>query len=203
MQYDEEKATVIDRRARRKGEKKKASLVQERRHSRSAENLEIRGASCSKWARVEFAVLEFLLRLRDLTLLVIGLGPARGGVRVQFAHLVVVFLEVDGALVVRRDVASPSLLSAVAPSHPSRVLVRLVPHRVPPLVPVAAVLVALHQGRLDLVAPGVRSPVFALLQPVLQLAGAVLKSEIDLATHPFSISGGRVCVEEVGRFQFG
>ncbi|KAI0452481.1 hypothetical protein F5B21DRAFT_483159 [Xylaria acuta] len=163
------------------GSKTAAPSVLARRRSRIAEDLEIRGASRSERAGMKFTILARFLGLVHLAL-TLAVNPARG-VRVGLIHLLAVLFEVNGTLVVRRDVAPASLLSAVAVSAPSRALVRLIPHRVPPLVPMAAVSVALHQRHLGFMAPWVGSSVVALLEPILQLAGAVVKTEVDLPAH--------------------
>ncbi|KAI1167036.1 hypothetical protein F5B18DRAFT_519085 [Nemania serpens] len=152
------------------------------------EDFEIRCASRSKGARSSLAVLALL---RHLPSPAIATNSPALVLRVRLVsrvHLLIILVEVDRTLVVWGDVASALLGPAMRGLVASAALVRpLVPHVVPPLVPVAVASVALHQRCLDCVAPRVGSSIMALLEPVLQLAGAVVETEVDLPAHFLSL----------------
>lgn len=92
--------------------------------------------------------------------------------------LVVLVLSVSVSAIPR------SVVSAGAPHRP---LVRPLSHRVPSSVPVAVVSAALHKRHVDLLASRILSSVFALVQSVLKLAGALVKTDVYLLTHPPSV----------------
>lgn len=155
------------------------------------EDLEIRRTSRGERAKSGLLALALPRRLRSPA--IAGNSPTLIlAVRlIGRVHLLVILVEVDGTLVIRGDVVSALLglvMLGLAVSAAS--VRRLVLHVIQPLVPVAVASVALLQRSLNCLAPRVGSSILALLEPVLQLAGAVMETQINLPAHLLSLVGG-------------